>query len=56
MPKKTEFHTIEFFRKIRDQQAAALIGKTPAEIIAFFSKAPEPHHTKRTRESRRQAA
>jgi hypothetical protein len=39
MPKKTEFHTIAFFRKVRDQQAAALSGKSPAGIIAFFAEA-----------------
>lgn len=39
MPKKTEFHSVAFFRKIRDQQAAALAGKSPAEIIAFFAEA-----------------
>ena len=39
MPRKTEFHSIEFFRKVRDQQAGVLAGKSPAEIVAFFSKA-----------------
>ena len=39
MPKKIEFHSVEFFRQIRDQQAATLSGKSPAEIIAFFSGA-----------------
>jgi len=39
MPKKTEFHAVAFFRKIRDQQAAALSGKSPAEIVAFFAEA-----------------
>lgn len=39
MPRKTEFHSVEFFRKIRDQQASILAGKSPAEIVAFFSKA-----------------
>jgi hypothetical protein len=52
MQTKPEFHSIEFFRKIRDQQAAALSGKTPAEIIAFFSKMS----AKRTGGLRRQAA
>lgn len=37
MARKTEFHTVEFFRGIRDQQAALLKGKSNAEIIAFFS-------------------
>ena len=39
MPRKTEFHSIEFFRKVRDQQAGVLAGKSAAEIVAFFSKA-----------------
>lgn len=51
MQTKPEFHSIELFRKIRDQQAAALFGKTPAEIIAFFSKI----QAKRIGGSRRQA-
>jgi hypothetical protein len=36
MKKKTEFHSVAFFRRIRDQQAAALVNKSPEEIIAFF--------------------
>ncbi len=38
MPDVTEFHTLDFFRKIRDEQATSFAGKSPAEIIAFFSK------------------
>lgn len=38
MPRKTEFHSVEFFRKVRDRQASVLAGKSPAEIVAFFSK------------------
>lgn len=37
MPKKTEFHSVAFFRQVRNQQAAALSEKSPAEIIAFFA-------------------
>ena len=37
MARKTEFHAVEFFRGIRDQQAALLKGRSNAEIIAFFS-------------------
>ena len=38
MDQKTEFHTVDFFRKIRDEQATVLIGKDSliaplAEII-----------------------
>ncbi len=39
MPRKTEFHSVEFFRKVRDKQASILAGKSLAEIVAFFSKA-----------------
>jgi len=39
MPRKTEFHSVEFFRKVRDKHAGVLAGKSPAEIVAFFSKA-----------------
>jgi hypothetical protein len=56
MPKKTEFHSVEFFRKVRDQQAALLSGKTPAEIVAFFTKTKPEHLTKRTSGARRQTA
>jgi len=42
MPKKTNFHCIEFFRKVRDEQAVALSGKSAAEIIAYFSKFTYP--------------
>ena len=37
MKKKTEFHAVEFFRGVRDQQATLLKGRSNAEIIAFFS-------------------
>ena len=37
MARKIEFHAVEFFRGIRDQQAALLRGRSDAEIIAFFS-------------------
>ncbi len=37
MVRKHDFHTVEFFRKIRDEQAATLQGKTHEEIIAFFA-------------------
>jgi len=40
MPKKSEFHSVEFFRKVRDKHAAILAGKSPEEVIAFFSTSP----------------
>ena len=39
MVKKSEFHAVDFFRKVRDEQADALADRTPAEVIAFFSAA-----------------
>ncbi len=38
MGKKTEFHAVEFVRKVRDEQAAMLAGKSPKEIIALFAR------------------
>jgi len=38
MPRKTDFDSVAFFRKIRDQHASVLAGKSPAEIIAFFAR------------------
>jgi hypothetical protein len=37
MARKIEFHAVEFFRGIRDQQAALLKGRSDADVIAFFS-------------------
>ena len=37
MARKNDFHTVDYFRKVRDEQAAMLQGKTHEEIIAFFS-------------------
>jgi hypothetical protein len=58
MGKKTEFHTVTFFRKVRDKQAEALIGKSPKEIMAFFAAAAQnfPRPTTRSKGARRQAA
>ena len=41
MVQKSEFRTVEFFRKVRDEQAAMLAGKNHEEIIAFFSSFTE---------------
>lgn len=38
MTRKAEFHSVEFFRKVRDPQASLLAGKSLAEIVAFFSR------------------
>lgn len=37
MVRKNDFHTVDFFRKVRDEQAVMLQGKTHKEIIAFFA-------------------
>lgn len=39
MGKKSEFHAVDFVRKVRDEQAAALEGKSPQEVIGFFAAA-----------------
>ena len=56
MPRKTEFHSVEFFRKVRDQQAGVLAGKSPAEIVAFFSKAQAGTPNKAPHRTRQNAA
>ncbi|HEX4889411.1 MAG TPA: hypothetical protein VFW37_03425 [Alphaproteobacteria bacterium] len=55
MPKKTEFHAVDFFREIRDRQAAILAGKPPAEIIAFFRQTRKIRTRKGERVTRRAA-
>jgi hypothetical protein len=42
MTKNKDFHSVEFFRKVRDEHASLLRGKPQEEIIAFFcdQKAP----------------
>jgi len=37
MAQKNDFHSVDFFRKVRDEQAAMLQGKTHEEIIAYFA-------------------
>ena len=56
MPRKTEFHSVEFFRKVRDQQASVLAGKSPAEIVAFFSRAQAGTPNKALHGTRQKAA
>ena len=58
MGKKTEFHAVTFFRKVRDEQAVALTGKSPQEIIAFFADAARklPRRPSRSKGTHRQAA
>jgi len=56
MPRKTEFHSVEFFRKVRDQQASVLAGKSPAEIVAFFSNVQAKTPNKALHQTRQKAA
>ena len=37
MALKHDFRAVDFFRKVRDEQAEILKGKTHEEIIAYFS-------------------
>ena len=41
MNEKTEIRSVELVRKIRDEQARQLSGKSNVEIIAFFRQAGE---------------
>ncbi len=41
MGEKTQIKAVEMVRRIRDEQAQVLAGKSNAEIIAFFRKAGE---------------
>jgi len=41
MAEKTRIKAVEMVRRIRDEQARLLEGKSPAEIVAFFRKAGE---------------
>jgi putative heme iron utilization protein len=41
MAENTEIRAVEIVRRIRDEQAAMLSGKSNDEIIAFFKEAGE---------------
>jgi len=41
MTEKTQIKAVELVRRIRDEQAQMLAGKSKAEIIAFFRRAGE---------------
>lgn len=59
MVQRNDFHTVEFFRKVRDEQAAMLQGKTHEEIIAFFAsfrKDKQSLTKKATASAKKQAA
>ncbi len=53
MAEKTRIRAVEMVRRIRDEQARLLEGKSDAEIIAFFKKAGE---AARREAKRRQSA
>ena len=56
MRKKSEFHSVDFFRKVRDNHAATLAGKSPEEIIAFFRETRKSRPTKAPSRPRSSAA
>jgi hypothetical protein len=39
--KKNDIRAVEMVRRIRDEQAALLMGKSEAEVLEFFRKAGE---------------
>jgi hypothetical protein len=41
MGEKIQIKAVEMVRRIRDEQAQMLAGKSPEEIIGFFRKAGE---------------
>ena len=41
MNEKIQIKTVEMVRRIRDEQAQILAGKSKSEIIAFYKKAGE---------------
>lgn len=53
MVEKTQIQAVEMVRRIRDEQARLLEGKSDTEIIAFFRKAGE---AARREAKRRQSA
>jgi len=55
MARKTDMHAVELVRRIRDQQAEMLEGKSNEEIIEFFRKAGEAFR-KRVHTGSRKAA
>lgn len=41
MDEKTTIKAVELVRRIRDEQAASLDGKSTEEVLAFFRRAAE---------------
>ena len=44
MSKNREFHSVDFFRSVRDKNAALLSEMRPEEIIAFFQSQEKPNN------------
>ncbi|MEW6487401.1 MAG: hypothetical protein AB1578_05745 [Thermodesulfobacteriota bacterium] len=49
MEQKTEIHAVELVRRIRDEQAELLQGKSDEEIMNFFRRAGEAARSSETR-------
>jgi hypothetical protein len=44
MKKNSDFHSVEFFRSVRDEHAELLSDMHPDQIIAFFQSQEEPNN------------
>ncbi len=53
MAETPSIKAVEFVRKIRDEQAAALAGKSEDEVLAFFHRAAETVREEARRRVRR---
>lgn len=56
MTQKSEFQTVEFFRKIRDKQASLLANRSQEEIVAYFASFHKPALISRPTPTRQKAA
>lgn len=56
MVEKIQIKAVEMMRRIRDEQAKTLSGRSNEEIIAFFKKAGETARRKASRRSVQQAS
>ena len=57
MAEKIQIQAVEMVRRIRDEQARMLAGRSKAEIMAFFRKAGEAacHEAKQRQTAQQQA-
>ncbi|MFB1485508.1 MULTISPECIES: hypothetical protein [unclassified Thiocapsa] len=44
MKENSDFHSVEFFRSVRDKHAELLSGMHPDQIVAFFQSQEEPNN------------